>query len=178
MKKDIKRKKFEQSENLEKNDKSIKKNHKNTNKNIKKEKTEDHQTQITEIFDTKDEKNQPDDKFLNLEEIKIEQSQKISKWPHYKPKEYFRTTILGSFEDHYGSQTPFETLLLSKLNLSNKPINSGSLRCSLKVSLKDEKSPLAETLFIIKSTSSIYARFYIYEILNLPQENSELYLWF
>jgi hypothetical protein len=38
MKKDIKRKKFEQSENLEKNDKSIKKNHKNTNKNIKKKK--------------------------------------------------------------------------------------------------------------------------------------------
>ena len=102
---------------------------------------------------------------------------KVQSWPGYVKKIKPRKTISSSFEKKYGSNLPFQTFELKKLEETSKIIPSGFLRLQIHLFSENDIQSIPDLSDDFLKISTLYARFYIYSIKNLPLSKHPYFIW-
>ena len=103
----------------------------------------------------------------------------ITKWPRYKRKDFSRQLINATFEEIYGTDLPYEKFPLTYMTTADTLQKSGDIQFVIKIPRDTESNPLANILESFKSSETLYARFYIYDVknLNTQGESPQVYIW-
>jgi hypothetical protein len=98
------------------------------------------------------------------------------KWPGYQKKFIPRPEIATSFEKHFGSLLPFQTIELKKREITKELITSGFLRFKLSLSTEDDIKTIDNLSESFKKLSNLHARLNIFSLKFLPSTSKTYFI--
>ena len=129
----------------------------------------------TRILDQDLNEQDPQEKNLSIKEKASET--KVASWPGYVKRVKPRKKISSSFEKKFGSNLPFQTFELKKLEETSEVISSGFLRLQIHLFSENDIQSISDLSDDFLKISNLYVRFYIYSIKNLPKGEFPYFIW-